>query len=317
MASGGELGSDVRLRRALAVLACHLVVALVALVVIGGATRVMEAGLACPDWPLCYGSLLPGGRMNLQVFLEWFHRLDAFVVGMALLVLAGVSLLQRQRLPRWLPWAAVLALLLVALQGGLGALTVLQLLAAGAVTAHLATALLLVLLLSAIAQGLESPPSGDGSSVEPIPPQPRWWLPLALLAALPLFAQCLLGGAMASRWAVDRCLQAGEACHWLGLHRQLAGPASLALVLLASASWLLPAGQGPLRLFAAGAVVLVAVQVALGIASLRLGLSQPALTIAHQLVAALLVALIGAIWGASLRRRSQAVATASALVPTP
>ena len=28
------------------------VVAVIALVVIGGATRVMEAGLACPDWPL-------------------------------------------------------------------------------------------------------------------------------------------------------------------------------------------------------------------------------------------------------------------------
>ena len=35
----------------LALLASHLVVALVALVGIGGATRVMEAGLACPDWP--------------------------------------------------------------------------------------------------------------------------------------------------------------------------------------------------------------------------------------------------------------------------
>ena len=33
-------------------LAAHVVVALIALVVIGGATRVMEAGLACPDWPL-------------------------------------------------------------------------------------------------------------------------------------------------------------------------------------------------------------------------------------------------------------------------
>ena len=52
--------------------------AVVALVVIGGATRVMEAGLACPDWPLCYGTLLPGKQMNAQVFLEWFHRLGRF-----------------------------------------------------------------------------------------------------------------------------------------------------------------------------------------------------------------------------------------------
>ena len=39
-------------RLRLAQLAAHVVVALIALVVIGGATRVMEAGLACPDWPL-------------------------------------------------------------------------------------------------------------------------------------------------------------------------------------------------------------------------------------------------------------------------
>lgn len=101
----------------LATLTGHLVVALVALVVIGGATRVMQAGLACPDWPLCYGSLLPGGQLNLQVFLEWFHRLDAFVVGVALLVLAAASGLARRQLPTWLPGAALFALALVALQG--------------------------------------------------------------------------------------------------------------------------------------------------------------------------------------------------------
>ena len=61
---------DPALTQMLALLASHLVVALVALVGIGGATRVMEAGLACPDWPLCYGRLLPGRQMNLQVFLE-------------------------------------------------------------------------------------------------------------------------------------------------------------------------------------------------------------------------------------------------------
>lgn len=59
----------------LGLLASHLVVALVALVGIGGATRVMEAGLACPDWPLCYGRLLPGRQMNLQVFLSGFTGL--------------------------------------------------------------------------------------------------------------------------------------------------------------------------------------------------------------------------------------------------
>ena len=133
----------------------QLVVALIALVAIGGATRVMEAGLACPDWPLCYGSLLPAKQMSLQVFLEWFHRLDAFFVGIGLIVLLAMALIDRDQLPRWLPWVSGLALLLVAAQGALGALTVTQLLRFDIVSAHLATALLLVALLSGTAQMLQ------------------------------------------------------------------------------------------------------------------------------------------------------------------
>jgi cytochrome c oxidase assembly protein subunit 15 len=45
---------------------------------------------------------------------------------------------------------------------------------------------------------------------------------------------------------------------------------------------------------------MVAGQVALGITTLRLGLAVPAVTIAHQAVAALLVALLGASLGRSL-----------------
>ena len=111
--------SGLPIRRRLAQLASHLVVALVALVVIGGATRVMEAGLACPDWPLCYGTLLPGRQMNVQVFLEWFHRLDAFVIGVALLVQLGAAWWWRHQLPRWLLPCSAGLVLLVVLQGGL------------------------------------------------------------------------------------------------------------------------------------------------------------------------------------------------------
>jgi len=292
--AGGPAALIQRLERLLA----HLVVAVVALVVIGGATRVMQAGLACPDWPLCYGALLPGRQMNLQVFLEWFHRLDAFVVGIGLLVLWSFSFWRRAVLPAWLPWAASLTLLLVALQGGLGALTVVQLLAAPTVTAHLLTALLLVLGLSGIHQGLRvaavPQPSPEANRL------PGWWVALLAFAALALLGQCLLGGAMASQWAAERCFQAGEACRWLLNHRLGALPASGALLFTAVASLALPAGAAILRRFAWSAAALVALQLVLGVSSLRLQLALPTLTVAHQLVAALLVALIGALLGRSL-----------------
>ena len=289
---------DAVLLRRLSLLLSHLVVALVALVAIGGATRVMEAGLACPDWPLCYGVLLPGRQMNVQVFLEWFHRLDAFVVGVALLVLAGVAVWKRRVLPAWFIAAAVLALLLVAAQGALGALTVTQLLAAPMVTAHLGTALLLVALLSAVQQGLA--PAAPGASALPI-----WWRLVAGVALLGVLSQCLLGGAMASQWAADRCLAAGEGCRWLALHRSAATPAALLAALPALASLALPAGHRLVRGLAAAALLVVVGQVGLGIATLRLQLAVPLVTVAHQIGAALLVALLAAAAAAALQPRQE------------
>ena len=119
---------------------------------------------------LCYGSLLPAKQMSLQVFLEWFHRLDAFCRHWPDRLLA-MALIDRDQLPRWLPWVSGLALLLVAAQGALGALTVTQLLRFDIVSAHLATALLLVVLLSGTAQMLQ--PCG-GPSATAGPTALRW-----------------------------------------------------------------------------------------------------------------------------------------------
>ena len=274
------------MRRRLGRLTAHLVVAVIALVVIGGATRVMEAGLACPDWPLCYGTFLPGRQMNLQVFLEWFHRLDAFVIGIALVVMSVVSVVWRRSLPRWLPWMSGLLVLLVVLQGGLGALTVLQLLPSGVVTAHLALALTLVALLSGLTQRLLQ--SGDGQP-------PWWWRPLSALALVGVVSQCLLGARMATSWAAQRCLAGGEACRWLVWHRFAATPVAgfvllFVLVALLAGGW--SRRQWPLHL---SAVLLVTTQVSLGITTFRLGLDQPLVTVAHQLVAALLVGVLAAL----------------------
>ena len=331
-----------RLQRQLQLLTAHLVVALVALVVIGGATRVMQAGLACPDWPLCYGSFLPGRQMNLQVFLEWFHRLDAFVVGMGVLVLATTAVIQRQQLPRWLPWLSGACLVLVAFQGALGALTVTLLLPPAIDTAHLATALLLVILVSVCHQLLEAgaaplgPESLARSSGAPVlairavvpgpgalslQPAPPWWPWLAGLATLLVAAQSLLGGLMATQWAASLCFSAGSGCGWLGAHRFAATPAALGVLLLAvltalSAGWCRQ--QRPLTTTAA---LLVISQIGLGVVSLRLQLAVPGVTIAHQLVAALLLAILAALtcrgWLAVVSKPFSAPAPAPRAVLSP
>lgn len=306
-----------RLLRQLQWLTAHLLVALVALVVIGGATRVMQAGLACPDWPLCYGSLLPGRQMNIQVFLEWFHRLDAFVVGIGVLVLSATAVIKRQQLPRWLPWLSGTALVLVAFQGALGALTVTLLLPPSIVTAHLATALVLVMLVSVCHQlleavardqapgGMEASPQLAVQAPGPAEPQqseliaqapaPAWWPWLAGLATLLVAAQSLLGGLMATQWAASLCFSAGSGCAWLAAHRLAATPAALVVLALTVATLLAPGWCRQQRPLTITAALLVISQIALGVTSLRLQLSVPGVTIAHQLVAALLLAILAAL----------------------
>jgi heme A synthase len=137
-------------------------IATLILMAIGSATRVMNAGLACPDWPLCYGELVPAKQMNLQVFLEWFHRLDAALIGLSAIALFGLSWWHRRVLPRWLPWASTFALFLIVFQGILGGLTVTELLRFDIVTAHLGTALLFFSTLLIIGTAL-TPYQGNGT----------------------------------------------------------------------------------------------------------------------------------------------------------
>jgi heme a synthase len=172
------------------------------LMAVGSATRVMNAGLACPDWPLCYGQLVPTQQMNLQVFLEWFHRLDAALIGLSTLLLTGSAWWYRPQLPRWLPWATTFSLSLVLVQGALGAFTVTELLRFDIVTAHLGTALLFFITLLSIGTCLlpiiteQLAVSVAEASRSPLPSA---FLPLA--AAIFVYIQSILGGLVGSRLA--------------------------------------------------------------------------------------------------------------------
>jgi cytochrome c oxidase assembly protein subunit 15 len=131
-----------------------LAIATFFLMALGSATRVMNAGLSCPDWPLCYGAVIPADQMDLRVFLEWFHRVVASTIGLLTITFVGLSLWFRRSLPKWLPWAAGWSFLLVVFQGILGGLTVTQLLRFDIVTAHLGTGLMFFCTLLAIGTAL-------------------------------------------------------------------------------------------------------------------------------------------------------------------
>ncbi len=269
-----------RLREQLRLLILGTAALTLFLMALGSATRVMDAGLACPDWPLCYGTVLPRAQMNLQVFLEWFHRLVASCVGMTVVTLTALSWWKRVALPRWLPWAMTGALALVVLQGVLGGLTVTELLRFDIVTAHLGTGLLFFTVLVATGLGL-TPYQGLGTA-----DKLTGW---SLTAALLVYGQSILGALVASRWAVHLCLGSGDLCQVMHNHLLGVVPASGSTLTLVVLAWRTPSLHPYLRHLRNLAAVLLGVQVSLGLATLYLRLQIAALTVAHQAVGALLL----------------------------
>ena len=267
-------------------MAAHIVVALVALVVIGGATRVMEAGLACPDWPLCYGSFLPAGKMNVQVFLEWFHRLDAFLVGIALVVQFCLGVLYRSELPKWLLWSYGLMIFLVFFQGLLGGLTVLHLLPSFVVASHLIVAFALLSIMSGVTQSLLT--SNDLSP-------PLWWQFFCGLSLVAVITQSLIGSLMATSWGAQRCISQGESCNYFDLHRFISMPVSLLIIAFVITSFFVGGDVGKTWPFLMGVLLLLTLQIVLGILTVNSYLNEPLIRIAHQLIAALLVAFLAAL----------------------
>ncbi|MBE9040537.1 heme A synthase [Oscillatoriales cyanobacterium LEGE 11467] len=257
-----------------------MAIAILILMAIGSATRVMNAGLACPDWPLCYGELVPTEQMNLQVFLEWFHRLDAAAIGLMAIGLVGVCGWFRRELPRWLPWAAIGILATIVFQGVLGALTVTQLLRFDIVTAHLGTALLLFVAVLVVGLIL-TPYQGTGTA--------RRWGWVSGAGAILVYFQSLLGGLVASQWALHQCFGNQQLCIVMNGH--IAGVVfpTVAIVILLVGAWRTPGLHPTLRKTAHLSGGLLVAQISLGVATFYLHLQVEPLTVAHQTVGALLL----------------------------
>jgi len=107
-----------------------------ATIVLGGTVRGMGAGLACPDWPLCHGSVVPNLADPL-VAVEYAHRLAAAVTSLCLLFTFILALLWFRSESR-LVILSFLTLAILATQVGIGALTITSSLDWVIVTVHLA-----------------------------------------------------------------------------------------------------------------------------------------------------------------------------------
>lgn len=283
-----------RIRR----LVWKIAIATLLLMAVGSATRVMNAGLACPDWPLCYGQLVPTQQMNLQVFLEWFHRLDAGLIGISAIALAGLSWWDRRELPGWLPFASTGALGLIVFQAVLGGLTVTELLRFDIVTAHLGTALLFFTTLLIIGMAL-LPYQGTGS-VGKLP-----WI--GLFAAIFVYVQSLLGGLVGSQWALHQCFGYNQLCTVMNSHILGVVPPTVTILTLVVLAFRTPALHPKLRQLARWAGLLLLLQIGLGIATFYEHLQVELLTVSHQATGAALLGTLVAFTVLAMRDRAGSV----------
>lgn len=162
-------------------------VSVIVLIFVGAIVRVTGAGLGCPDWPFCWGCVIPPWKVEqvdleridferfrlkaerlgrdpdtvtpehilesfnpVHTWTEFVNRLTSIPVGIFSLLTAAAAALCRKRWP-WVNAAALASFVLVIVNAVLGAMVVYSGLKPGVITAHMAMAMLLLTLLVYVA----------------------------------------------------------------------------------------------------------------------------------------------------------------------
>ncbi len=181
------------------------VVATYLLIVLGAVVRVTGSGMGCADdWPLCQGRLFP--PLEFGPVLEYTHRLVGAIVSALIVAVVGGIWLRFRHRQRLVVLAGGVVVLLV-IQIGLGAVTVMTELDPLVVLVHLGLAMLVLgaLVMIAVYMGSDdgvAPKTGDGRQL-------GQWLgfrTLALTTAVAIYALVMTGAAVRATGATWSCI---------------------------------------------------------------------------------------------------------------
>jgi heme A synthase len=274
------------------------------LLLVGGLVNPTGSSLACPDWPLCYGSPFP--PMVGGILYEHSHRLFATGVGVLTVILTVFLWRAGQR------GKALLAISVIVLQGVLGGLTVLLKLPAPVSMAHLALSMAFFVYLIALAR----PPATL------VPASTHRGL---VLAAALVYAQIVLGAVVRHTHSALACTTELPLCFgqlWPATapyQAQLHMAHRLFAVVVAVVASVIAVGAtrrlgGRLRLVALAVPVLLLVQIGLGVWTV-LTLKALVPVELHLAVGALLLGATAFLALATRSAPSPAPAAAGRLVP--
>lgn len=263
------------------------------LIVVGALVRAHDAGLACPDWPLCHGQVVP--HFDLKIAFEWGHRVFAGSITLGLAALSWL-VLRDPALRRPMRGRLTFAWIVLLTQVVFGGLTVLLLLAPWTVSVHLILGNTFCLTLLWIAADLREGLGERRRVVEALPGVPA----LAAVVAVALVLQIVLGGWVSSHYAGLACT-AFPTCDGEQIVPTLRGLVGIQILHRLNGFVLLGAygglafqawGRGRIGRLAAVGAVAVVLQIGVGAANVLLRLPV-AVTGLHTAVAAGIVLTTG------------------------
>nr|WP_299240929.1 COX15/CtaA family protein [uncultured Halomonas sp.] len=199
---------DVRLARCLSLFGVLLALVVMLL---GAWTRLVDAGLGCPDWPGCYGKLVVpddatalahSPHVPLDAGKAWAEMIHRYMAGMLGLLVLGLTFLawRARRAPGY-PWRTSAGLLLaIMLQGAFGAFTVTLKLWPQVVVLHLLGGLGVTLLFLWLYLNLQRIDARVDGGYRPSRPGALWLIAIGLLVL-----QIALGGWTSSNYAGIAC----------------------------------------------------------------------------------------------------------------
>lgn len=204
------------------------VAATLAQIVLGGVVRVSGSGLGCPGWPLCPGLVPPA---ELHAIIEYSHRAVGSVAS-TLIVLSALLAWYAVRRRRGAVLALGGAAVLLLVEVGLGAVTVLLKLPPLVVLAHLSIAfMILALLITGSVLVRRAPAAG-----RPHPSRSLWFLAAGTFV-LALSGAFVVGSGSSYGCAGWPLCTPGPGVSVQMLHRLLAAAVGLLILVAVRSAW--------------------------------------------------------------------------------